>query len=59
MGGGAEELADGDSFSVFGGGVDEAVGYVWDGGVFEAYYEADDSGGVGEGESRSSSVDGC
>ena len=58
MGGGMEELADSDSFSVFGGGVDEAVGYVWDGGVFEAYYEADDSGGVGEGKLGSSSADG-
>ena len=54
-----EELAEGDEFSGFGGGVGEAVGYVWDGGVFEADYEADDFGGVGEGKFGSSGVDGC
>ena len=54
-----EELADGDTFSFFGSGVDEAVGYVWDGRVLEADYESDDSGGVGDGEFGSSGVDGC
>ena len=63
-GGGVEELAEAEELALFGGGVDEFVGYVRDGGVFEADDGADewgagDGGGEGGEEAGAGRASGC